>query len=63
MATVAELRVLLDIVVVPDGQYDAEHRDYKQEGHDYHLVPRAQAPFQLIEYLRDELIHMVALDL
>lgn len=57
MTAVAELRVFLYVVVVPDGQHDAQHRNDEHQGDKNGLVSRAQPPFQFVEYFGDYLIH------
>lgn len=50
MAAAAEIRVLLDIVVVPDRKHDAQQRNDKHEGNNNDLFPLAEASFELVEY-------------
>jgi hypothetical protein len=57
VAAVAELRIFLDILVIPHGQDDPEDRNREHEGDDDGLVPLAQAPFELVEYFGDEFVH------
>jgi hypothetical protein len=57
MTAVAELGVLLDIVIIPDSKHDTQDRDNEHEGDENSLVPWAQTPFQLVEYLGKKFIH------
>jgi hypothetical protein len=50
MTTVAELGILLDIIVIPDSEYDPEDRNNEHKGNKNGLVSRAQTPLQLVEY-------------
>jgi hypothetical protein len=59
VAAVAELRVLLDIVIVADGEHDPQYRDDEHKGDNDGLVPLAQPPFKLVEYFGNEFIHSV----
>lgn len=49
MAAIAELGVLLDIVIIPDGEDNPQNRYDEHEGDDDGLIPRAQASFDLFE--------------
>ena len=50
MAAVAELRVLLDIVVITDSEHDPDYSDDEHKGDNDGLFPWTQAPFNLVEY-------------
>jgi hypothetical protein len=51
MTAVAELGILLDIIVIPDSEYDTQDRNNEHKGNKNGLVSRAQTPLQLVEYL------------
>ena len=57
VAAVAKLGVLLDIVVVPDSQHDAQNRDNEHQADKNGLVPRGEPAFKLVEYFGNQIVH------
>ena len=51
MAAVAELRVLLDVIVIADGEDDAERGDDQHERDDDHLLFRPQPALDAVDYV------------
>lgn len=57
VATTAEVRVLLDIVIVPDGDHNTEDGDGKQQRNEDRLFLGGEAPVQMVEYFGEEFVH------
>ncbi len=58
VATAAEVGVLLDVVIVPDGDHNAEGGDDEQQRNEDHLFPGAEATVKMVEYFGKEFVHL-----
>ena len=57
VTAVTKLRVLLDVVVIPDGKDDADYRNSKEQGNKDRLVTGTEPPVQTVEYLGEKFVH------